>query len=169
MFSVNELVVYGNSGLCTVDAVGELNIPSAKSDKTYYTLSPLNQKNSQIYAPVDSEKTVIRKVLSERVCKDLVTDIPFIIPFHIETEKDREKEYRQVLKSCDLRDIVSLIKYLYIKKLDLEEHGKKLNLLDKSSLQKAEKIVYSELQTVLGVEDDLVRNLILSNLKVKSE
>ncbi|MFV0362986.1 MAG: CarD family transcriptional regulator [Suipraeoptans sp.] len=166
MFNINELVVYGNTGLCVVSDIGALEMDTADKSKTYYTLTPMTQNNSHIYAPVDSSKIVLRKINSESQCKELVNNIPCIKPGQVTFEKDREKYYRTTIRSCDLTDIVSLIKLLYIKRIQCEEQGKKLNNTDKNYLALAENALFSELTTVLDINEDDVKRLINEHLKV---
>jgi len=165
MFDLNELVVYGNSGLCVVTNIGELSISAADKNKIYYTLTPITRSTSQIYAPVDSSKIVLRRINSDTECRQLIENIPFIKPSDIEGDKDRERNYKSIIRSCDLTCIVSLIKLLYLRRQNVEEQGKKLNNTDKNYLAQAEHALFSELTTVLDVNKEDVQRLILEHAK----
>ena len=116
MFQVNDLIVYGNHGVCKVENVGTLSISMADKQKQYYTLRPVYQHESVIYAPVDNNKTIMRFVLSKEEVEDLIQDIPNIESAWIGNEREREVQYRAALQTCDCRELVKIIKTLYHRK-----------------------------------------------------
>lgn len=165
MFDLNELVVYGNSGLCVVSDIGALAMDAADKNKIYYTLTPVSKHNAHIYAPIDSSKVVLRSINTESECRQLIKDIPFIKPSDIEGDKDREKKYKSIIRTCDLECIVGLIKLLYLRRTNAEEQGRKLNNTDKNYLNQAEDALFSELTTVLDVAENDVKRLIFEHAK----
>ena len=77
MFQENDLVVYGNSGVCRVKAVGPLaDISAATKDRIYYTLELLYDKGT-IYIPADT-KVFMRHVITKDEANDLISRIPDI-------------------------------------------------------------------------------------------
>ena len=55
MYNVGQYIIYGNDGVCKVEAIGPLDVHGVKKGVDYYTLIPLYQ-TGKIYAPVDTAK-----------------------------------------------------------------------------------------------------------------
>ena len=68
-------------------------------------------------------------------------------------EKQREQEYKQALRSNDPFQLAAIIKTLYTREQFRTTQGKKTTAMDKYYFQRAEKLLYSELATVLGVDE----------------
>ena len=62
MFKVDELVMYGGTGVCKVIEIGRPDF--SDDDRLYYFLEPVYQ-SGMIYAPVDSERVVMRPLISK--------------------------------------------------------------------------------------------------------
>ena len=73
MFKVGDYVVYGNSGVCRIENIGTLSIGS--KDKDYYTLVPVYGRNSRLYSVVDSDKVVIRPIMTKQESDALIDEM----------------------------------------------------------------------------------------------
>ena len=89
MFEVGEYVVYGTNGVCRIESIGTLNM--GMGDKEYYTLTPVYEKKSKLFIPVDSRKVIIRPVLTRQETDRLIDEIQDIDLLCIEEEKKREE------------------------------------------------------------------------------
>lgn len=166
---MNDLIVYGNHGVCKVEDVGTLSISMADKQKQYYTLRPVYQRESVIYAPVDNNKTIMRFVLSKEEVEDLIQDIPNIESVWIGNEREREVQYRAALQTCDCRELVKIIKTLYQRKKLRIQDGKKVTVVDEKYFRQAEDKLYEELAFVLGMEKRDVSTYILNYMKTVEE
>lgn len=167
MFQVNDLIVYGNHGVCKVENVGTLSISMADKQKQYYTLRPVYQHESVIYAPVDNNKTIMRFVLSKEEVEDLIQDIPNIESAWIGNEREREVQYRAALQTCDCRELVKIIKTLYHRKKSRIQDGKKVTVVDEKYFRQAEEQLYGELAFALEMPKDEVGAYIADSIEQK--
>lgn len=163
MFEIGDYIIYGNSGVCKVEAIGKLDIPGIPNNVDYYTLSPVYM-NSKIYSPIDNNKVVIRPIITDGEAKELIDDIKNIEPYNERNNKVCEEKYKESLNSCDLKKIVKTIKTLYNVKLDRKAHGKKVTNSDDKYFKLASDKLYSELAIALHLEKKDVENCIISQI-----
>ena len=72
MYQQGDLIVYGNTGVCRVEAVGHpQGISGIPEDKLYYTLAPLYSAGV-IYAPLDTP-VLMRPVLTREAAEKLIS------------------------------------------------------------------------------------------------
>ena len=80
------------------------DMPGVDKDRLYYVMKPKYSSGSKVYTPVDSKKTVIRKILTRRQAKALVEKIPEIETLWIENEKQRELSYKEAIRKYDCEE-----------------------------------------------------------------
>ncbi len=154
MFEIGDFIVYGNNGICEVKDVTTISMQNAPKDRLYYLLSPLHRKESKIFTPVDSGKTVMRAVLTKEEANALIDDIPEIEELWVSNDKLREEKYKETMRSCDCRDWIKIMKALYLRKQERIALGKKTTAMDDRYLRMAEDYLFSELSFALGVPRD---------------
>ena len=74
MYQVGELIVYGGTGVCRVEAVATPQQRGPEAGRQYYLLKPLYQDGT-IRIPVDS-KVFMRPVISRQEAEALIDAIP---------------------------------------------------------------------------------------------
>lgn len=156
MFEVNDVIIYGNHGVCKIIDRGPLSISMADKEKEYYTLCPLYQQEAVIYVPVDGNKTVMRYVMSREETEELIRDIPRLEANWSSNEREREMQYRGAIKSCDCRELVKVIRTLYERRRMRLQNGKKATAIDEKYFKIAEEQLYQELAYVLKMKKDEV-------------
>lgn len=144
-------MVYGSEGVCEIIDISKADIFGMEKNKLYYVLRPLKQKNSTIFTPVDSDKVIIRNVMSKEDVERLIKDIPNIGILSVENEKFREQIYRDCMISCENEKILSLIKTIYARKKERDSLGKKLKSVDARYLKMANQALELELSISLQV------------------
>lgn len=169
MFQVNDVVIYGNHGVCRVIGRGFLSISVADKEKEYYTLRPLYQKEAVIYVPVGGNKTVMRPVISKEEAERLIRDIPTLDALWTANERERESQYRTALKSCDCRELVKMIKALYERRSSRLKDGKKATAVDERYFRMAEEQLYQELAYTFGMEKEGVGPFIAGCIREKEK
>ncbi len=150
MFQKGEYVVYGSRGVCLIQDISPIEIPGADPERPYYIMQPVYHSNGTVYLPADSEKAVLRRVMSAAEAEALLAEIPEIAPLCVTEEKKRELTYKEALKSCSVRSWVSMIKALHLRKGERLAAGKKVTALDDRYLRAAEHELCGELAVVLG-------------------
>lgn len=167
MFETGELVMLGASGVCEVLGTTHMDMPEVDKDRLYYVMKPKYSSGSKVYTPVDSKKTVIRKILTRRQAKALVEKIPEIETLWIENEKQRELCYKEAIRKYDCEEWVKIIKTLYQRKQDRMVRGKKITSVDEKYWHIAEDYLYGELAAALEIDRAEVEAYIEDALKEK--
>ena len=150
MYSVDEQVVYGSTGVCRVEAVGPPPF-DPKAARLYYTLRPL-QGTETIYAPVDGP-AVIRPVLTRAQALALIDRLPDIQADSTEGQDARRlaEQYRGYLGTHCCEDLARLVKTVY---------GK----VDQEFRRRAEGLLHQELGVALGLDPAAVPAFIAARL-----
>ncbi|MBO5458949.1 MAG: CarD family transcriptional regulator [Lachnospira sp.] len=161
MFQIGEYVVHGSNGICRVNDITQLDIPGSDKNRKYYILIPVGEKGSKIYSPVESSSKIqTRKVITKKEAIQLIQEIPEIEAAWIENDKIREMVYKEALKSCDLRELVKIIKNMYLRREERFSKGKKTTILDDRYFKLAEDKLYGELSFVMGEEREQIEEKI---------
>ena len=151
MFETGDYVVYGHTGICQVMGVTTMDMAGISKDRLYYILRPEGQAEGKIYTPVDNGKMVLRKVMTREEAEALIAEIPSIEILEIDDEKRREERYKECIKSCECRELIRIIKTIYLRKQERISKGKKVTATDDRYLKMAEDNLYSEMSMLLGV------------------
>lgn len=159
MFQIDEYVIHMTGGICQVKDIAPIELPNADKDKLYYLLVPVKNAGSKVFVPVDND-SAIRKICTPEQANELIEQIPEIEELVIDNEKFRETRYKEVIKSCDLHELVGIIKSLYTRKEARIAAGKKITATDDKYFRIAEDNLINELCFVLGREKDDVKAII---------
>lgn len=165
MFHIEDLIVYGSNGVCKITDIGYPEGLRDSEKKRYYTLNPL-YTTEVIYAPVDT-KVFMRPVLTRQEALDLISQIP-----QIEEESTDPRDRKQVmnryqasLRSHDCRDLVQLIKTVYLKNQSAMERKRVPGQVDQYFLKRAEDLLYGEFAIALGIARDNVQPFIKDTME----
>ena len=165
MFEVGDYVIYGTKGVCKVEEIGVPAVAEG-SDKQYYTLAPIYTKGSRIFTPVDNKRVLIRPLITRKEADLLIDDIVNIETLWVPDEKKREEIYKNILNTCDCREILKIIKTVYKRKQDRIAEGKKITSKDEKYLQFAENAVYGELAVVFCKKKEEMEQYITDRVSV---
>jgi len=160
MFHINDLIIYGSSGICRIEAIGTPGIDGIDANKQYYILVPINSKRSVIYTPVDNQKVTMRSIISYERAQELIDSIPLIPTIEICNSKFTDEKYKNAINSQDCEELIKVIKTIYIKQHDKNNEGKKPSQMDERYMRQAEDLLYSELAIVLDMPKDKMKNYI---------
>ena len=160
MFSVGDYVVYGLNGVCEVVAVGPVDMAGITSDKDYYTLAPLYKKGNRVFTPVDNQKVVIRPVITKKEALALIEEMKDIPTIETKVDKLREQTYKEALKSCDCRELISVINTVNQRSEERLAQGKKMSVCDERYHKSAIESLYGEFAVSLGIPKDEVEDFV---------
>lgn len=161
MFSENDLIVYGSTGVCRVKSVGPLSgISAAKEDRIYYTLEPLYDQGT-IYIPVDSS-VFMRPVISKEEALDLMRKIPDIWEDAVAemNQKALTQRYESAISSHSCEELFRLICVIYKRSQKSQSLGKRPSQTDERYLKRAKLLLYGELSVALSIPYEDVGNYI---------
>ena len=94
----------------------------------------------------------------------LIKEIKAVDEALIKNEKEREKLYKEAINSRDPKQLISIMKALYVRRQKRLEEGKKTTAVDDRYFKLAEKQLYSELAFALGVEKSELNEIIEQNI-----
>ena len=126
MFQKGDLIVYGNMGVCRVEAVeAPAGLPGAGEKKLYYKLDPVYETGT-VYIPVDA-KVFMRPILTHAQAEALIGRIPEIEenPCGGKDQQMLAEHYRSLMRTHDCDNLVQLIKTIYGKNRERTAQGKK--------------------------------------------
>lgn len=164
MFKTGDFIIFGSYGVCEVTHIGSLDMDGISKERLYYTLCPLYSKGSVLYTPVDNQKELIRPILSREEAIGLIREIPGIDYLWVNDERKRERDYKEALHTCDCRQLIKIIKTIYMRKKQRTENGKTLTAVDKKYFNMAEEHLYGELAVSLGIQKDEVKDYIMKTV-----
>lgn len=158
MFKVGDNIIHGGSGACRVECIGTLN--TGMKGRTYYTLVPYYVKGSSVYTPVDGDKVVMRPVMTKEEVMELINDIKNIDTLWVKDEKKREETYKNAIRSCDARELVKIIKTIYLRKKERIAEGKKMTYSDEKYYRIAEDNLYGEVAVALSMTKEEAKEFV---------
>ena len=151
-YAVEDYVMYGAIGVCKVT---DICSPDFMRDETmYYVLQPVYNTSETIYAKVGSDKVSMRRSLTKPEAQKYIEDMKAAEILWFSDDKERDQEFKRILRSGDCREWICMVKGLYRTKKQRESDGKKLSQADTNIFQKAEKLLYGELALALGLNVD---------------
>lgn len=160
MFEVGDFVVYGSDGVFQVDQVGPLSISGIPEDKIYYTLVSPYMKGSKIFSAVDNRKVVMRAVMKKDEALELIDSMKDIELLEISDDKKRNEVFKEALRTYDCKDLVRIIKTLYVRQEKKLAEGKKNTAGDEKYFHMAEERLYGELAISLDMEKSAVKEYV---------
>lgn len=163
-FKKGDFVVYGASGVCQIEEVGELSFGAPA--QCYYTLRPTSDQSSLTYVPCDNEMLTakLRFVLSkEKVEETLRSHLDNAITWDND-RKTRLAKFHDILSKGDPTALLSLIRCIMLKQKELEKGNHRLSLSDAETLRGAMFSINSEFSFSLGIPKHSVAEYIRTHL-----
>lgn len=164
MFEQGDYIMYSNYGACLVDEIKEKSINKEK--KLCYILHPVTDVRSKIMTPIDNEKVKMRAIMTPKEAEEIFAEISIGNITRIADKKQREQAYTNILKEGNPDELVEIINSLMIEENEKIEEGKRISATDKKYLDKAERLLYSELSVSLNIEMKLIKDRVLDLFKV---
>lgn len=154
--------MYGSTGVCEIEDIRCETFGGA--ERTYYVIHPVDGEESTIYCPVDNEKAPIRKLLTAEQIHELIRIMPDAEMKWIENDQLRKGKFDEILKRGDHKELVKLIKVLYLNREEKDRAGKKFHIADEKAMKEAEYMLYGEFAHVLKIQPDEVVPFIMGQL-----
>ena len=169
VFEIGAYIVYGDNGVCQVEKIGGLQLAGADKEKLYYTLRPYYDKERVIYTPVDNLRVTMREIITKEEARHLIDEISTIEVLQDKGKKQSEEEYKEIVRKCDCRELVKVIKTIYFRKQKRLKEGKKVISLDERYFKIAEDNLYGELGVVFQVEKRKIKDVVIGQLKERKK
>lgn len=165
MFDIGDYIVYGNNGICQVEDITHPQISGIDNTRLYYVLIPEKTRESRLFCPAENSKVPLRKIITSEEAMQILGEAPDLQPLLFDNERVREERFKNIIKGCDCRELIQVIKALILRRNQREEVGKKITATDERLLKQAEEELYSELSLATGQDKLNIREIILSYCK----
>lgn len=153
-YSVNDLVLYGISGVCRIAAIETCKL--GKESAEYYRLTPLRDEKSVIYVPTENPVLCgrMKKIFSPEEMERFLSEIPEKGWPWIENDRERQEKCQSALLASDRHSVAGIIRMFYSRRDELAAIGKRLRAADERFLQESEKILFGEMAVVFGIKPE---------------
>ena len=159
MFNVGENVIYKRD-VCVVKEIKEKHY----RNMDYYILAPVEDKSLTIEVPVENKKGYLRNIISKERALELIDSISSIEPI-ITTQKIIDIEYKNLMNSGKLDDLIKIIKTAYLRNDERIKASKKVGEKDDTYFKMSEKILYNELSLALNMDYDTVKKYVCDTVE----
>lgn len=146
MYKIGDYVVY-KKDVCIIKEI----------DDNYYVLNPVDDKSLTI--KVFCTSNLIRDIITKEESEKLINSIPNIEVINV-SDKLLENEYKRLLTTGSLEDLVKIIKTTYLRNENRINNHKKIGEKDDNYFKKSEKLLYNELAISLGKTYEETKNYI---------
>ena len=157
MFKIGEYLVY-RKDVCKVKDI------ITKDNNKYYQLIPISDESLKIEIPVEDKESVLRELITKEEIDNLIKEMPSIEVLDC-SDRNIEFEYKNLLASGNMKDIVKVIKTAYLRNKARIENKKRVSEKDINYLEKAEKLLYNEFAVVLNLSFDKTGEYIIDKVE----
>lgn len=158
MRKIGDYIIY-RKDVCKVVAIKENHF----NHKDYYLLVPIDDESLHIDVPVDYCAGYIRDLISKEEIQKLIQKMPKIETIQSD-EKRLENEYKNLLNSGTHEDLIKIIKTSYLRNKERLDHKKKISDKDHHYFELAEKYLYNEIGTVLGMSYEDTKQYVINQV-----
>lgn len=151
MFKVNDYVVYKRN-VCKIKAIKD----------NLYVLTPIDDES--LIITISKDNNSIRSIITKEESLNLINSIPSIDIIKV-SDKLIENEYKNLLNSGRLEDLVKIIKTTYLRNKDRIDNKKKIGEKDDNYFKKSEKLLYNELSISLKLSYTDTKNYIKESVE----
>lgn len=162
MFKVNDLIMYGITGVCKVTDIEKVKFKN--EEKEYYVLSPIYAKNTTIKIPVDNKKVSMRRVSTKENVDSIISNISNQDVFWIDDYKERAEKFKDMVKGGECEDLVTVVRSIYSNKKKKKSVGKKIYKTDDEIMKVAQKLLNEEFGTALHINPSEVPSYIKKHM-----
>lgn len=157
MYHIGDKIVYKRDA-CSIDEIKEKYV----NNQDYYVLTPVFDPDLKIKIPTNNIH--LRNLITKKEIESIIEEIPSIHSISKDS-KELEYEYKNLLSTYNIRDLIPIIKTTYLRNLEREKQKKKASDIDSTYFELAEKYLYDECSLVLDKTVEETNNYFISKLK----
>lgn len=157
IIKLNDYVRYAPYGICKIQDIAVKDF-SGCGKREYYILVPASDTESTIYVPTENKALTSKmsRVISKSELDELILSSEDSDIHWVQDKKERGEYFHTILSKYNSRELLKLVRILYLKKCELQNNGKKLSSTDESTLRQAEKVVDKEFSFILEIPEQRV-------------
>lgn len=159
MFSENDYVMYGLTGVCRLSEVRKESEGDHRGEE-YYILNPVKDQHSRIMIPVSRGRGRMRPLVQKTEVLECLNDLKEESDIWHDDLKERGKLFQERLKTGSFYQWLLLSSSIWQEKEKKKTEGKKLSTSDEQIFKSAWKLLCEELSVSLGMEEaDIIKLL----------
>lgn len=158
MFSIGDVVVYKNLGVCRVESIETPGFIT--TGDIYYKLQPVGTMGNVVYVKKENEEQLRYTITKEQV-QEYIDRFTSLEGIYNPESRSREREFIAILKEKNWIDCLKMYKGIYEVKIKRGKEGKGLNANDERSFNKVDKIICGEFSTAMGVSVQDIRDQLI--------
>lgn len=161
MYEVGELILYGRTGVCRVEAINSVKLRGQPEEQLYYTLQPLYQSCS-ITTPVKNQKVFSRPIITKAEAEELIGKIPNMdaSPYHNRNLNQLRDYYKTLMEKHNCEDLILMTISIYKKKQEAMAQKRKFGAVDERFMKEAEDLLFGEFAAALDIDRQSVQSFI---------
>ncbi len=165
MFQKDDYVFYESGGICKIFDVQYAPLENMPSDRQYYILHSLHDRNGVSYIPVDSDKVFLRRLLNREEAQRLMDEIDQISVIEESNAKQLRAKYMEAMHTHQPLEWVRVIKTVY-KRMNLDpSRPQRLSETERSFAENAKRYLYTELALALGLQENEMESYITNYIQ----
>jgi CarD family transcriptional regulator len=153
MYNIGDAVMYGAYGICKISSIEKRDFTG--ETKEYYVLKHIISDKNTFYVPTDNED-ILKSVCSKAEVDALIAHMNAEGLIWIENDNSRKEEYSRIIRYGDKKEMIRLIKTLYLRRKELLADKKKLRSSDEQYLSIAENMLFEEFAYALDIDRSAV-------------
>ena len=157
-FKIGDMVLTVANGICCISDEVEMDM-SGSGMKKYYILIPENDKATKLFIPVENAWERIRPAMTKEQALHLLEHVEEFDKLIIENEKEREKMYKEALRSSDPLLLIASIKNIVARIKEREAEGKKSTVIDDKYFKLTMHKLHAELAYALGCSENEITEM----------
>ena len=163
MFQKGEYVYHESGGICKIDEICAAPLSGMPTDRLYYVMKPIHDRNSINYVPVDSNGVFVRRLLDRSAAGELLEQIPSIEPFCEPNAKLLRLKYLEAMRSHQPAEWARVIRTV-CKRMQSAD-GKLIRVSDseRGFMEAAKRNLLTELAMVLDEDAGQIECAVLKN------
>ena len=166
MFNIGDLIIYSSLGICRIDNICEQTYNGIT--RKYYVIQPVEDKNLTIHNPVDNDQVVMLGMINRDDALEILESFKEKGIRWIDKGHDRTREYTDIVKTGDRKEISKIINTLMRKKFDADRNGKKIGDPDRRLLSSIQNIMFKELAIALNTSFESIYEKTTRYIQVKN-
>lgn len=117
-------------------------------------MKDVDSDRNTYYIPTDNEAALgrLHPICSKAEVDELISHMNSEELIWIDNDIKRREEYSRIIKDADKRELIMLIKTLYLRRRELIESGRKMRSSDENYLRLAEDMLFGEFAYALGID-----------------
>ncbi len=165
MSRLGETVLYGTDGVCKVAEICKMKVGGKREE--YYVLKPIHREGATVFVPLGNEALLskMRPVLSREEILAILESVSREETVWIEDHAERKIEFQKILLGGDRRELLRMIRSIYLHRQSLQERNKRLRIGDEQMLRDAEKLLNDEFALVLDISQQQVPEFIRTHVE----